>query len=67
MDINILRGLSTLMVMIAFIGVCLWAYSGKRKEEFTRAAQMPFADDDVPVKNKGEKDVMNNPDRSQHE
>ena len=44
-DINFLRGVSTILVMIGFVGICLWAYSGRRKEEFDQAAQMPFADD----------------------
>jgi cytochrome c oxidase cbb3-type subunit 4 len=45
MDINTLRGLSTVFVMIAFLGVCWWAYSPKRKSQFDDAAQLPFADD----------------------
>ena len=45
MDINDLRGLSTLFLMIAFIGLCFWAYSSKRKETFDEAAQLPFADE----------------------
>lgn len=44
-DINTLRGISTVFVMIGFIGVCFWAYSSKRREEFARAEQLPFADD----------------------
>lgn len=47
MDINDLRGLSTLFLMIAFIGLCFWAYSRKRKETFDEAAQLPFADDEL--------------------
>jgi cytochrome c oxidase cbb3-type subunit 4 len=47
MDINTLRGLATLFLMIAFIGVCIWAYSGKRKKDFTEAANLPFADDEA--------------------
>jgi len=46
MDINTLRGLATLFVLIAFISICLWAYSSKRKKDFSEAAQLPFADDD---------------------
>ena len=46
MDINTLRGLATLFVLIAFVGICLWAYSSKRKKDFSEAAQLPFADDD---------------------
>ncbi len=45
MDINTLRGISTLVLFIAFIGLCIWAYSKKRKPEFDEAANLPFADD----------------------
>ena len=45
MDINDLRGLSTLFLMVTFIGLCIWAYSGKRKKEFDEAANLPFADE----------------------
>jgi cytochrome c oxidase cbb3-type subunit 4 len=47
MDINDLRGLSTLFLMIAFIGLCFWAYSSKRKAPFDEAANIPFADEDT--------------------
>lgn len=46
MDINDLRGLSTAFLMMAFIGLCFWAWSKKRKKEFDAAANLPFADDD---------------------
>ena len=47
MDINDLRGLSTALLMIAFIGVCIWAYSRKRKQAFDEAANLPFADEAI--------------------
>ncbi|MBA6412561.1 cbb3-type cytochrome c oxidase subunit 3 [Parahaliea sp. F7430] len=47
MDINDLRGLSTLFLMLSFIGLCIWAYSGKQRESFNQAAQLPFADDEM--------------------
>ena len=47
MDINTLRGLSTILVMIVFAGICLWAYSGSKKEDFEDAANLPFQDDDI--------------------
>ncbi|GAB5452062.1 MAG: CcoQ/FixQ family Cbb3-type cytochrome c oxidase assembly chaperone [Halioglobus sp.] len=47
MDINDLRGLSTLMLMIAFLGVCFWAYSRKRHKAFEEAANLPFADEQI--------------------
>ncbi|TQV84835.1 cbb3-type cytochrome c oxidase subunit 3 [Exilibacterium tricleocarpae] len=47
MDINTLRGLSTVLVMIAFVGVCWWAFSPRRKQRFKEAANLPFDDDAV--------------------
>lgn len=47
MDINDLRGLSTLFLFIAFIGLCFWAYSKKRKRAFDEAANLPFADEEL--------------------
>ena len=47
MDINTLRGLSTLFLLVTFLALVFWAYSGKRKKEFDEAANLPFADDDI--------------------
>jgi len=47
MDINDLRGISTAFLLCAFIGLVVWAYSGKQKKEFDEAANLPFADDDL--------------------
>ena len=47
MDINTLRGISTILVMIAFVSICLWAYSSKRKKSFDDAANLPFEDDEI--------------------
>ncbi len=47
MDINDLRGLSTAFLMMAFIGLCCWAYSKKRKAAFDEAANLPFADEEL--------------------
>lgn len=46
MDINDLRGLSTAILMIAFVSLCFWAYSKKRKQAFDEAANLPFADEE---------------------
>ena len=35
--------------MVAFIGVCVWAWSSKNKQRFDEAAQLPFMDDDLDV------------------
>ena len=47
MDINDLRGLSTAFLLIAFIGLCFWAYSKKRHRSFEEAANLPFADEEL--------------------
>jgi len=47
MDINDLRGLSTAFLMVAFFGLCIWAYSNKRKKSFDEAANLPFADEEL--------------------
>ena len=47
MDINDLRGISTALLMFAFIGLCFWAYSRKRKKAFDEAANLPFADEEL--------------------
>jgi len=47
MDINTVRGLISLVLMIAFIGLIIWAYSSKRKSSFDEAADLPFADEET--------------------
>ncbi|WP_411182260.1 cbb3-type cytochrome oxidase subunit 3, partial [Pseudomonas aeruginosa] len=47
MDIGTLRGLGTVVIMVAFIGLVIWAYSGKRKKSFDEATMLPFADEYV--------------------
>ena len=53
-DQNDLRSLSTLMLFIAFIGVCISVYRGSRKEFYDEAANLPFVDDDADVKGRGD-------------
>ena len=45
MDMNTLRGIATVVVMVTFIGICLWAFSSKRRKQFDEAANLPFADE----------------------
>ena len=45
MDINTLRGISTIFVMVAFLGICWWAFSPKRKKRFEEAANLPFEEE----------------------
>ncbi len=52
MDINTLKGLSTVLVMITFLGICWWAFSPSRRKGFNDAANLPFADDVDPQQHK---------------
>lgn len=45
MDIQTIRGLGTVVVMVAFIGLALWVFSSRRKPDFDEATLLPFADD----------------------
>jgi cytochrome c oxidase cbb3-type subunit 4 len=45
MDMNTFRGVMTIVLMVAFIGMIFWAYSSKRKPDFDEAANLPFADE----------------------
>ena len=46
MDINTIRGVLTVILMIAFLGLVVWAWSSKRKETFDKLSQMPLEEDD---------------------
>ncbi|MET1076433.1 MAG: cbb3-type cytochrome c oxidase subunit 3 [Pseudomonas sp.] len=49
MSVGTWRGLGTLVVLVAFCALVLWAYSGKRRSQFDEAALLPFADEPQPV------------------
>ena len=42
MDINDVRSVVTVLAFAAFIGIVLWAYSGRSKAGFDEAARLPF-------------------------
>ena len=45
MDVGTLGAISTVLVTIAFFGVCFWAFSPKLKKRFEEDAKLPFADE----------------------
>ena len=47
MDINDLRSIITVLVVVMFAGIVVWAYSSKRKDSFDEAARLALNDDDV--------------------
>lgn len=48
MDIHELRAWTTLILIITFVSIVIWAYSKKRKKDFSQAASLPFAEPDQP-------------------
>lgn len=46
-DINDFRAWHTVVLMASFIGILLWAYSGRRRQAFDEAANLPFADESM--------------------
>jgi cytochrome c oxidase cbb3-type subunit 4 len=40
-----MRSVVTIVSMLTFIGIVLWAYSARRKNDFDEAARLPFADE----------------------
>lgn len=56
MDTNLLRGALLVTLIIAFLGMWVWAWSKKRKPEFDQAARMPLEEDNG---------VIPNPDRDE--
>ena len=47
MDINELRGIHALIVMVVFIGIIWWAFSAHRKKANEEASHLPFDDDEI--------------------
>ncbi len=47
MDVNTVRAVFTLLALLAFVAVVIWAYSSKNKERFEKDALLPFADEGV--------------------
>ena len=45
MDINFLRGIFTLIVMVGFIGMFFWVYSKKRRDLYDEAAHSILNED----------------------
>ncbi|MEE9447531.1 MAG: cbb3-type cytochrome c oxidase subunit 3 [Arenicellales bacterium] len=49
--VQLIATISTVMVMITFIVIIAWAWSGKRSEDFEEASRLPF-DDNAPTGDK---------------
>ena len=50
MDFTFIQSIWTIVVMVTFLGIVVWAFSSKRKADFDEASRLPF-DDDHPTDN----------------
>jgi cytochrome c oxidase cbb3-type subunit IV len=44
-DINLLRGILTAVILFAFVGIWVWAWSKRRKSDFEASAALPLEED----------------------
>jgi cytochrome c oxidase cbb3-type subunit 4 len=42
---GMIRGLGTVVVFVAFVGLTLWVFNSKRSPQFAEARLLPFADE----------------------
>jgi cytochrome c oxidase cbb3-type subunit 4 len=47
MDYSLIQSVWTILVMVLFVGIVIWAWSGKRRQQFDEAANIPFDDEDA--------------------
>ncbi len=51
MEPGIWRGVFTVFMFVAFIGISVWAYSSRRKDEFDEMANLPLEQDNFVAEN----------------
>ena len=59
MDFSLIQSIWTIVVMVLFVGIVIWAWSGKRKSRFDEAANIPFIEDDMTSANKTPEEKTN--------
>ena len=47
-DYSTFSSVMTVVMLVVFLGIVAWAYSGKRRAQFDEAARVPFEDDVTP-------------------
>ena len=45
MDIELARALMTLVMFAVFLGIVVWAWSGKQRDRFEAASQLPLEEE----------------------
>ena len=49
LDYGLVRGILSVVVFAAFVGLVFWAYSGRRARDFDEASRLPLEEDAVPT------------------
>jgi len=52
MDLTSVRAVLTVVMLVVFVGIVMWAYSSRRKQEFDEAARSVLDDDAAPAMEK---------------
>lgn len=47
MEVATFHVIWTIVILVVFLGIVFWAWSGKRKKSFDEAARLPLEDDDT--------------------
>ena len=45
----------TVLLLVIFVGIVVWAYSSKRRKDFDEAARLPFQDEQEQTKHHGDR------------
>lgn len=45
-----ISGIVTTILLVAFVGIWIWAWSGRRRQDFNESAHLPLEDDTAPTK-----------------
>ena len=48
MDLVMFHSYWTVLLLVVFIAIGIWAYSGKRRQAFKDAARIPLEEDKIP-------------------
>ncbi|MGB5718098.1 MAG: cbb3-type cytochrome c oxidase subunit 3 [Gammaproteobacteria bacterium] len=49
MNSSLIQSVWTVVVLVLFVGIVIWAWSSKRKQDFDEAANIPFHEDEAPT------------------
>jgi cytochrome c oxidase cbb3-type subunit 4 len=52
MDINDMRSIVTVLSLVSFVGIIVWAWSKKNQAGFDEAAHLPFGDESTDTAHK---------------